>query len=217
MPVLAPLAPRSRHRTIAVAAALSALTLLAACSDSKKPTAAASSGSSASASHSSSPSASNSSLSIDSNALPTTTGPAPSVPSKTTAPPAIVGCDAFDVGAINASTGHTWTPAKSRDERECRLTADSGELIRINFNDTYGQNDEVYANSQVRCDAGTVQPQQVADGAYVCVTEGVATGGLLVRAKNMVATLSPSHFGTASAQDVENTLISVLHAFVPPS
>jgi hypothetical protein len=194
---------------------LALVLVLAACSDNKKPNASKASGSGASSS---------------SGALPATTSNSGASEGTTSAsaPPssahssdqqhqerfAVIACDLFDVNKLNASTGLTWSPSTPPNKQSCILTVQgTTQEVIIQFNSTDGNNDEKFSAALALCDSGSVSRVDVGDGAYVCLSRGFPRAGVLVRAKNVIATLTTAHFDQSSPEAIETTLRHVLEAY----
>ena len=201
-----------------MAAAVGIVLALAACSDSKKPSAA--SASSSSGAH---PAISSSSAAPASTASSTFSAPPDVTAHATTTsttrpkrnPEPVVACTVFNTDTLSSATGHTWTAQRTGSDAGCQLSADNGDSFKINVEDTSGANDEVYQNSQQRCDAGTIEPQPVADGGYACLADGQATAEFLIRAPNRVVLLTPVRFADTSQSDVKNQLITIMNTYQP--
>jgi hypothetical protein len=137
-------------------------------------------------------------------------------PPKTTPPPVAVACDLFDVGALNAATGHTWTGRPKADQKGCALIAENNNSVNVSVQAHPGQSQATFESSQQRCDAGTLETVSAGDGAYVCLVEGRAVGAILVAPKDAVALLDAGAFGSTPAGDIKNTLRAVAQSYVAP-
>lgn len=125
----------------------------------------------------------------------------------------VVACNLFDLGALNASTGLSWTKAAGANTSECSVTASNGNVIAVNLVPTGGSTTGALSGAKSACDVGSFLPQNVADGGYTCTISGVSSGGAVFAADATLVAASAVTFNGATPERVQASLLNLLRSF----
>lgn len=163
------------YRSVVVAGCAAAIFVLGACSDSKPKAA----DSSDAASSPASSSASSDSTSAAATGPTVTEWPLEQSPTSLGAKsqPTAATCNLLSGAQLQRALGVSFSSANPGDA-SCQYNGDDNSRIKLSAAPITGDTQEQLQLSEGRCDAGTVQPINIADGAYTCRVTGVPVGGV---------------------------------------
>lgn len=122
-------------------------------------------------------------------------------------------CSLFDLKSIDDATNLTWKILDSSSNDSCTIQAENGNAVAISVAPTSGQTAAALAGGKSRCDSGTAQDVDVADGGFVCQVSGVNTAMAVYAASDKLVAAAAVTFNNASDSDVQQALVTLLKSF----
>ncbi len=78
---------------------------------------------------------------------------------------------------------------------------------------TAGSTAATLSGAEGACDPGTLQQLQVADGGYACIVNGIASGGAVYGADNILVAISGVGVNATTPTQVQQALVFLLNSF----
>jgi hypothetical protein len=122
-------------------------------------------------------------------------------------------CGLFDLQAIGSATNLTWKIVDSSSSDACTIQADNGNTVAISVAPTSGQTAAALEGGKSRCDSGSEQQVDIADGGFVCQVSGVNTAFAVFAGSQKLVAAAAVTFNNASDSDVQQALVALLKSF----